>query len=150
MFFVVSIAWAHAITCPPSADLSPCYCTEFFTPNKASLWCVNLNLDDAKMGEILDNYLAAGDSVSPLEVLYLDSNQLTRVPNQIARFPSVFYVNLEKNRISSIASGSFNFGAEIPPIRLFLGYNKLLSIEAGAFQGNALTASQLNDVNLFN
>jgi len=135
MLFVIFIVRTQAITCPPSTDLSPCYCTDLFTPGQASLYCVSQNIDDAKMGQILDNYLAAGEGVSPLEVLYLDRNQLTHVPNQIASFPQVFYINLENNDIRTIASGSFNFSAQIPPIRLFLGYNQLISIEAGAFQG---------------
>ena len=135
MAVVYAAERVSAITCPPSADLSPCFCTEFFSPGQASLYCVSQNLDDAKMGQILDAYLAAGASVSPLEVMYLDRNQLTRVPTQISLFPNVFYVNLDYNNIRQVASGSFNFRPQIPPIRLFLGYNQLTSIEAGAFQG---------------
>jgi hypothetical protein len=64
MLLVLFVVRTQAITCPQSADLSSCYCTNIFTLGQASPYCVSQNKDYAKMGQILNNYLTAGEGQS--------------------------------------------------------------------------------------
>lgn len=132
MLFVASVQ--GAIVCPPDADFNPCTCTE---ANEAGtglirLYCYNQNLDDAKINSILNSFLRPG--VSPVSDLVLSLNVLTRVPDQILLLPQLVDVDMDRNKIRSIAAGSFNFKTVLLG-DLELDNNQLETIEPGAFQG---------------
>lgn len=118
------------IVCPLVADYTPCDCITYFG-DTLLLDCYNKNLDDTKTSRILNAFLQ--DGISPLGAVRLWANQLTRVPDQIKLFPKLSYADFLNNPITSIQSNSFNFNARLE--NLNLGYNRLTSIEPGAFQG---------------
>jgi Leucine-rich repeat (LRR) protein len=98
----------------------------------SSLVCSGFDLDDIRVSQILNAFLSLGID-APITTLSLDSNQLTRVPDQIRLFSKLGYLNLNNNLITTVTTGSFNIAV---PFELVLQYNPTLAIiEAGAFQG---------------
>jgi Leucine-rich repeat (LRR) protein len=86
------------------------------------------------MSEILTSFLTT-PGVSSVAYLYLNDNQLTYVPREIKFFTQATHVVLDRNNISSIESGAFNFSGPLPLWVLELGANQLTTIAPGAFRG---------------
>jgi len=98
----------------------------------SSLLCAGFDLDDIRVSQILNAFFSLGID-APITSLSLDSNQLTRVPDQISLFSKLEYLNLNYNLITTVTTGSLNIAV---PFELELQYNPTLTIiEAGAFQG---------------
>lgn len=119
------------IVCPKPDDYFPCKCLDY-NDGTAYLFCDRQNMQDAKISQILQAYLATAN-VSPLSFLQLQYNQLSRVPAEIHLFPALNYVNLEYNNIENVQTGAFNFTALL--YQLHLSSNPLLAIQTDAFQG---------------
>ena len=122
------------IVCPPEADFAPCTCTEVNGADTGliRLYCYNQNLDDAKINNILNSFFRPG--VSPISDLVLSLNGLTRVPDQISLMPQLVDVDMDRNRIRSILTASFNFNTVLLG-DLELDNNQLETIEPNAFLG---------------
>ena len=123
------------VTCPPIELYSPCDCSEWTGTGTIRLSCFAANLTDSKTAEILQVFLTT-PGVSPLSILKLDRNQLTRIPDQINQFPQLVRVQLDSNNITSIDSaGAFKFNGTAPLQLLMLYNTQLTNIAPGAFQG---------------
>ena len=134
---LTSLSLANAdVVCPPEAAYAPCGCSEYSEkPDTIYLNCYNRNLGDSKMSDILDAFLTT-PGISPVGLLDLMSNRLTRVPTQMKFFNQLDYVYLNNNDITSIESGAFNFpDAANPILDLDLQNNQLTTIAPGAFKG---------------
>ncbi|XP_061770973.1 slit homolog 1 protein-like [Nerophis ophidion] len=68
-----------------------------------------------------------------LSELYLDGNQLTRVPKELATFRNLQLVDLSNNKISSLADNSFANMSQLTT--LILSYNSLRCIPPLALSG---------------
>lgn len=84
------------------------------------------------MGYILDAFLTTSN-VSPVSLLNLFGNSLTRVPPQLSRFTHLNEVSLAHNNITFLQSGGFEFAT--PLGWLFLHNNQITTIEEGALTG---------------
>jgi Leucine-rich repeat (LRR) protein len=124
-----------AVTCPPIEFYSPCECTEWTGTGTIRLSCFARNLTDSKATEILQVFLTTPE-VSPVGILKLDRNLLTRIPDEIHQFPQLVRVQLDSNNITSIdTAGTFKF-TSTAPLQLLMLYNtQLTTIAPGAFQG---------------
>ena len=98
-----------------------------------ALSCARNLLGDVRISEILEAFLNT-PSISPVSVMHLNSNLLTRIPPQLPKFTQLSTISLDRNFILSFPSNAFNFTR--PPKYLWLNNNRLNGIEAGAFQGN--------------
>jgi len=127
---IAPISIQAVAVCPAEANYTPCACSAYFG-DTLLLDCYNKNLDDARTGRILSAFLQ--DGISPLGAVRLWANQLTRVPDQIKLFAQLSYADFLNNPITSIQANSFNFIVRLE--NLNLGYNRISSIEPGAFQG---------------
>lgn len=89
------------------------------------------------MSAILSGILS-DSGASPTSVLFLNNNNLTKVPEEIRLFKDIVNVDLSFNQIGSVPTGSFDLSPLFPSNtqrELNLNYNPLDSIESGAFQG---------------
>ena len=118
---------------PNPIDIAPCVCLDGNGTDRLTLYldCNNKNLDDTKLSLILNYFLAPG--ISPLGALILSQNQLTKIPDQIKQFDKLNYVDLDQNKMQSVASGAITFTKLQNSISL--GFNQLSTISPGAFQG---------------
>ena len=135
-FLQSSVQVEAATVCPPANAISPCACSQW-TPTTTYLNCQSRILTDSQASAILDAYLRT-PNVSPVGVLQLSNNLLTRVPDQMKSFTQLEYAFLYNNFFTTIESGSFNAPADAPyPLAgLSLGANQLTTIEPGAFKGS--------------
>jgi hypothetical protein len=134
LFAELSLPVQCAITCPPEADYTPCTCREAANdPGLITVACPRLGLTDAAASKILDSFLNT-PNVSPVGFVDFSTNLITRIPDQIKMFPQFLGGNFEDNDITSIQTGAFNFRSGMLHT-LILAYDKIKSIEAGAFQG---------------
>ena len=69
--------------------------------------CGSAGLDDAKMSQLLQLFIN-NPAVSPLTLVYLAYNRLTKIPNEIAQLNQLDSVYLQGNNIRSIQSNAFN------------------------------------------
>lgn len=90
------------------------------------------SLDDTTAYNLLD--WVAGSSSGSLDTIYMDSNQLTRVPPQVTVFNKLNILDLSYNRIGRINTGELTFS--VPVLRLYLSGNGIDTIRPGAFVGN--------------
>ncbi len=122
------------VRCPTPVRILPCQCSEDpFGGNETSqLRCYRRNLEDQTISDILDVFLTT-PLLSPLTRLDAFRKRLTKIPEQLPRFPRLDSVQLHENDIHHISSGAFNFRADM--FILNLRYNQLTTIEPGAFQG---------------
>ena len=121
-----------AVVCPPKDAFQPCYCFEYIgKPDTITLDCLQKNLTDSRIGEILIVFLTTAD-ISPVAQIDLTSNQLTRVPIQIRSFSELEDVFLDDNPITSIESGDFNTTRHNPSISIG---SQLTTIAPGSFKG---------------
>ena len=136
-FLHLSVQVEAATVCPPANVISPCACSQW-TPTTTYLNCQSRVLTDSQASAILDAYLKT-PNVSPVGVLQLSNNLLTRVPDQMKSFTQLEYAILDFNSITSIESGAFNFTDAANPLRsLYLSTNQLTTIAPGAFKGSNL------------
>ena len=99
-----------SLICPDAQIIAPCKCERSRVDYETtSLFCEGLNLDDAKASRILDSFLRT-PNVSPLSMVVLSKNQLTRVPDQLRLFNRLRSVDLSKNYIKSIEPDSIVIG----------------------------------------
>ncbi|KAI9554619.1 hypothetical protein GHT06_019892 [Daphnia sinensis] len=91
-------------------------------------------LSDQMADNILNAMASSSSAASSLEMLWLASNQLTRVPAQLTSFSRLIQLDLSNNSFPVLSSGSFSFNA--PVDYLYLESNTINSIEPGAFQGD--------------
>jgi hypothetical protein len=123
-----------AIVCPPFEIYSPCTCTEPpISPNTIEIDCVYRFLSDSRMNEIMNALLTTPD-ISPVSILFLSNNYLTRVPDQIRFFPKLITANLDYNKLTSIDYSAFNFTSKLSYLNIF--GNEIATIAPGAFQGS--------------
>ena len=122
-----------AIVCPSPTDYAPCSCTDY-SGDGIGLWlnCLNKNLDDDQISEILNSFLAT-PVVGPLKAVTLFQNRLNRVPDQIRQLDQLVYLNFEYSFITMIPKDAFNFSTQLEELDLI--HNRMIGIEAGAFQG---------------
>ena len=119
--------------CPPPEAYAPCYCGyTSLEPNAIALTCDSFNLTDSEVSDILDTFLSTPD-ISPLVLLSLRNNQLTRVPSQMQLFTELQVIDLENNAITSVESGTFKFNADY--LSLSLENNQLTTIAPDSFIG---------------
>lgn len=90
-------------------------------------------LNDQITDNILNAVASSPSAAGALEMVWLASNQLTRIPTQLASFPQLVQLDLSNNSFPTIASGSISFDAAVDYV--YLESNNINSIEAGAFQG---------------
>lgn len=90
-------------------------------------------LSDQMADNILNSVASSSSAAGALEMLWLASNQLTRVPTQLTSFSRMIQLDLSNNSFPVLSSGSFSFNA--PVDYLYLESNTINSIEPGAFQG---------------
>lgn len=129
----VGVRSCWGLVCP--SNTSPCACIDY-GDDTIYLNCASQSLSDTQASSILTAYLGAG--ISPLSYLYMPSNLLTKVPDQLRQFPRLIGADLPGNRITTVASsGTFNFNRQYA--RIYLPLNTLTSIAAGAFQGTTPT-----------
>lgn len=121
------------LVCPPAQDYRPCNC-QTWKEDFSWLFCFNLNLNDTKTSQILSAFLS-NPSISPLGAVTLNDNLLTKVPEELNRFPQLVFINLAGNNIRVIPTGAFKFTATADHVLLY--ENEISLIEPGAFQGLA-------------
>ncbi|XP_057376103.1 phospholipase A2 inhibitor beta-like [Daphnia carinata] len=95
---------------------------------------LNGNQLDDQMADNILNAMASSSAATALEMLWLASNQLTRVPAQLSSFSRLIQLDLSNNSFPVLSSGSFSFNA--PVDYLYLESNTINSIEPSAFQGD--------------
>ena len=136
--FVIVIVKADVV-CPPPDTYAPCRCTEDLSKlGGVKLDCFERNLSDSNASNILDVFLSP--DISPISILNLSFNQLTRIPSQIRSFPHLQSVFITHNFIESIAFGDFNSTGRDTTLNFF--HNQLTTIAPVAFTGFSII---LND-----
>lgn len=126
---------AMAGVCPPPASISPCRCSDLGSDGLViQLNCRSASLDDAAASQILDTMLSF-PGVSPLRLLDMYDNRLSRVPSQLPQFVLLNSIDLSYNLITNVEYNAFNFSTATLT-SLILSRKSISSIEEGAFQGN--------------
>ena len=133
--FVIVIVKADVV-CPPPDTYAPCRCTEDLSKlggvkPRVKLDCFERNLSDSNASNILDVFLSP--DISPISILDLSFNQLTRIPSQVRSFPHLQSVLIIHNVIDSIAFGDLNITGR--DTTLNFSHNQLTTIAPGAFTG---------------
>ena len=147
VLFVLTTCVSEAtIVCPPEKAILPCQCQELIARETIYLECYSTNLNDTRMGEIIDAFLSNPD-VSPITLLSLGNNSLTRVPDRLPLMSELEHVSLANNKIRSISAGTFNFTRTLQYIGL--NDNQLVYIEPGAFLGIYSTNFIMNHLLFF-
>jgi len=148
--------------CPDYTSISPCYCRNTFIYLEGiDVVCRSRGLNDSQISRILDAFLVPG--LSPVYEIDMTSNQLTKVPNQISKFPILRKLQLTDNKITEIPYEggkpflsnnvtnnllvidlSWNQITRIPPglfefpsastVYIYLSQNKISSISLNAFK----------------
>lgn len=121
--------------CPDAKSIEPCVC-EMNDFGATSLLCDNHGLDDRMVDRILDAYRNSTMRmriVTPLTMLVLSNNQLTRIPKRIHYLPHLTTISLKNNLITTLEDGSFKFTQMLR--YLDLSNNEITTIESGAIRG---------------
>lgn len=135
LLFCFVFGAAMAGVCPPPGEISPCSCRDLGSDGLViQLDCRSASLDDAKASQILDTMLS-WPGVSPLRLLDMLGNRLTRVPSQLPQFVLLNSIDLSNNLITNVEANAFNFSTATLA-SLSLSSNSISSIQEGAFQGN--------------
>lgn len=134
VYFQSIIEAQQEIRCPTALRILPCQCSEdpFGGGGTSQLHCYRRNVEDQTLSDILDVFLTT-PLLSPLTRLDAFRKRLTKIPEQLTRFPRLDSVQLDNNDIHHISSGAFNFKVDM--FILNLHGNQLATIEPGAFQG---------------
>ena len=138
-FAIVSLVQGLVVCPSPAESYSPCSCDEYSQqPGTISLYCAFKNLNDSAVSDILDSFVNASSksqsTISPIAELRLESNLLTRVPDQIRLFQQLHSVQLYGNEIEQIPPAAFNI--TVSPVRIVLYLNRIKTIAPYAFQSN--------------
>ena len=133
------------VTCPAPADYTPCICNDY-GDGTIDLNCNGKNLNDVRASRILSAFLLT-PATSPVTAVYLFSNQLTKIPAEIAQFHQLRLLSVGSNQILSGPSGSFNFSTTTVS-RLWLYQNQLTTIGPGVFEGCINTVQHSNGSNI--
>ena len=117
--------------CPTNTEsFEPCRCVP--VNDGLSLDCDAKGLDDTAMSRVLTNFNP--NQNSPLVVLFASKNLLTIAPAEISRFPSLYSIVLNGNKIKALPSNAFNLPSST---HLYIGINMLdngmTSVASGAF-----------------
>jgi len=133
-FAIVTLVQGLVVCPSPAESYSPCSCDEYTQqPGTISLYCAFMNLNDSAVSDILDSFVSQS-TISPIAELRLESNLLTRVPDQIRLFPQLYSVQLYGNEIEQIPPAAFNI--TVSPVRIVLYLNRIKTIAPYAFQSN--------------
>lgn len=95
-------------TCPNFTSISPCICSQYYPVydipinNTISVNCGGRNLTDQQFSKILNVFLLPFPEISPLFQVIAPKNQLTKIPEQISKFPSLIDVDFSYNKITEI------------------------------------------------
>lgn len=139
LLFCFVFGAAMAGVCPPPGEISPCSCRDLGSDGLViQLNCRSASLDDAKASQILDTMLS-WPGVSPLRLLDMLDNRLTRVPSQLPQFVLLNSIDLSNNLITNVEANAFNFSTATLT-SLSLSSNSISSIQEGAFQGIQFTS----------
>ena len=118
--------------CPPEEELFLCKChNDFYDDTVLVLDCDSKNLDDRTVSIILTTFLN-DETVGPLRTLWLEYNQLTKIPDDISLFTQLREIFLYRNNIETVIFGSLSFSATEKNVGLGI---KIKTIEPGAFVG---------------
>ena len=132
------VGWSSGQTiCPDSSLISPCICSDNSDGVTTALNCFGRNVNDDRVNDILDVFLAPTSRASPLGNINLATNFLTKVPSQIPSFRLLQNANLAFNSITSIGNKAFSFSAaaDLLDLRSDSRLTQINSIEVGAFLG---------------
>ena len=134
-FFLMSIVMTASLSqvkaqaiCP--LDVAPCECSDR-GDGTLNLDCYNRGLGQEKTSEILQSFLQPG--ISPLSWLQLAINGLTVVPTEIAQFPQLRELGLDRQGVQMLTVPQNAFPNSL--IFLDLSFNGIPSIEPGALNG---------------
>lgn len=129
--------------CTPSISqqIQPCFCKEFFSSKNSTdvvikgtwLYCTGLNLDDERMSSIFNKFLASEINRNYTRRIDMGYNELTKIPDEICQFNRLDEVIAIGNKITSITPCKFQNSTS--PRRLVISYNRIKSIDPGAFEG---------------
>lgn len=128
-----------SIVCPQLSSISPCTCSQYFggySPlinNGIKIDCTEKNLIDSQMSSVLSACLAKG--LSPVQEISASFNQLTKVPNQIQKFPALSILDLGNNRIADILcdNGKPPMTVNSTLVKISLRSNQIKRIPSGVF-----------------
>ena len=121
--------------CPPdTAVIDPCVCS-INVNGDVVLSCNNKNLDDSTISNILFNYVLNQGLNSPLALLNLNTNQLTRVPSGIANLPNLVGLFMDDNQVTTLPNDTTTFDPQTKLKYLSLANNQMTLVEAGALPG---------------
>ena len=150
---------------PTSDMISPCKCIDPASSSKQTalnsnngllITCKDQLLGDVNVSQVLNFFLVAMGSDQLVGELILSNTSLSRVPDEIRLFSNLNYVDLRYNQITFIPSGSIKFPADQvnAPGKIDLSFNRIKSMERGAFQGKSvlfiISIYQLNKLYQFN
>lgn len=134
IFATVLIGWSSSQTiCPDSSVVSPCVCSDNNDGLTTQLNCFGRNVNDQKMSDILDYFLAPTTRANPLGYVNLGANPLTQVPYQLPYFRELRTIGLGSNSITNIKTKAFSYNRLCDLLDLRI--NSINTIAAGAFQG---------------
>ena len=134
IFATVLVGWSSSQTiCPDSSIVSPCICSDNNDGLTTQLNCFGRNVNDAKLSDILDFFLAPTSRANPLGYVNLGANPLTQVPYQLPYFRELRTIGLGSNSITDIKHKAFSYNRLCDLLDLRI--NSINTIAAGAFQG---------------
>ena len=126
----MKIAESRAFVCPPAATIAPCTCSSYLWGTGVELNCYNQGLTDSQLSSKLNLFLSTG--ISPLLSLNAASNGLTKVPDLLPKFASLWIIDLSNNQITALPPGAFSY----PLAKYLLVYlqdNQIKSIPYDSF-----------------
>ena len=118
-------AESRAIVCPSPAAIAPCTCGSYLWGTGVKLNCYNQGLTDSQLSSKLNPFLSTG--ISPLLCLNAASNSLTKVPNLLPKFASLWIIDLSSNIITALPPGAFSYPLA-KYLLVYLQFNQIQSI----------------------
>ena len=98
-------------------------------------------MGDDNMSKVLEAFLVSG--VSPLVEFKAAENSLTRVPQQLEKFPKLSLIDLSHNNIKTITCFSFLTASDV---EINLNYNEITTVE-DQFNVNSTITIKVNLAN---
>jgi len=133
--------YGQTVGCPNPGSISPCTCRQYYvypTGYEKSIVvdCQRKNLTDAQISVIL-NTLLVSPGLNPVISILASSNQLTKVPDEISKFPALNIVYLGENQITELpctdGKSFINNRFATGKIDIYLSNNQITRIPSGAF-----------------
>ena len=117
--------------CPSAEEFSPCSCGDQ-GDDTIFIDCLNRGINDENASAILESFLQPG--MSPVTNIILTTNLLTIVPPEIARFPQLLSLSINRQFVQTI--NSF-----IPDSVRVLDFsiNAIATIEPGILNGYSVS-----------